>query len=187
MIINVIHLPEREDRLSLFQKEVKDQGLDVRYWPGIRDPLNRSFVGIAQAHKQIVSYSKKENTTCVCIAEDDVHFFAPGAWQYFLDNIPQDYDIYFGGVFWGELSEENTVVDLCGMSLYIVHERFYDTFLSLPDLNHIDRSLAGKGRYVVCDPMVVTQHGGYSDNKLRHDSYERYLVGKKLFGGVTFK
>jgi hypothetical protein len=181
MIVNIIHLPEREDRLELLQKEIDAQGLTVVYWPGVKDPLNRVFVGISQAHKQIVRDAKAKKLPMVCIAEDDLYFFAPGAWQYFLDNIPTDFDIYLGVVFHG-LNEDNTTDDWCGMGLYIVNERFYDTFLAANEVNHLDRALARKGRFVVCDPMICSQRAGFSDNKKHWDSYDRYLVGKRLFG-----
>jgi len=185
MEIHCIHDKKRADRFDLLQKEITTQGLTVRYWPAIKDPLNRSFVGISQAHKQIVRWAATEGLPEVCIMEDDCYFFAPGAWDYYLSQKPEDFDLYLGGVFHG-LNEDNTATDYCGNTLYIVHSRFYATFLDTNELNHLDRALAGKGRYVVCDPMVVSQHGGFSDNKLRHDSYERYLVGKRLFGGVKY-
>jgi hypothetical protein len=198
MIVNIIHDKDRvlkatkeEDaeqfeaeiagRYKALQKEIEIQGLEVRYWPAVQDPLNRSFVGIGNAHKQIVRDAKERKLPRVCVAEDDLYFFAPGAWEYFLNNIPEDYDIYLGVVFHG-LKEDNTADDFCGLGLYVVNDRFYDTFLSLPEVNHIDRSLARKGRYVVCDPMVCSQRGGYSFNKRKRDTYDRYLVGKRLFG-----
>lgn len=182
MIANVISLENRQDRRTNIEKEAKEQGFEIKYWPGIKDPLNRVFVGIAQAHKQIVRWAAMERLPEVCIMEDDCYFFAPGAWEYYLSQKPEDFDIYFGGVLWGDYVEENVVRDLCAMSMYIIHERFYPTFLDLPELNHIDRSLAGKGKYVVCDPMVVSQREGYSDNKRIWASYDQYLVGKRLFG-----
>lgn len=183
MLVNVISLENRQDRRDNIEKEAQEQGFEIKYWPGIKDPLNRVFVGIAQAHKQIVRWAAMEGLPEVCIMEDDCYFFAPGAWDYYLSQKPKDFDIYFGGVLWGDYIEENVVSDFCSMTLYTVSQRFYPTFLSVPELNHIDRSL-GKagGKYVVCDPMVVSQIESYSDNKLRIDSYERYLVGKRLFG-----
>lgn len=181
VIIHCIHDPARKDRFDLLQKEIETQGLTVQYWPAIKDPLRRVFVGISQAHKQIIRYAKEQKLPRICVAEDDLFFFAPGAWEYYLNNIPDDYDLYLGNVFHG-LEPDGTATDFCGMTLYFCHERFYDTFLGLTEMNHIDRALAGKGRYVVCDPMVSSQQAGYSDNKLHHDSYERYLEGRRLFG-----
>jgi hypothetical protein len=202
MIVNVIHdtahilVPkgdpnEKElhghldNRYACLQKEIETQGFEVRYWPAIKDPLNRTFVAISQAHKQIVHWAMLNELPQVCIAEDDLQFFAPGAWKYFLSHKPTDFDIYLGGVFHG-LNEDNTTNDWCGNTLYIVARRFYETFLSVPLVNHLDRSLMNKGKYIVCDPMVCTQRGGYSFQKRAWDSYERYLVGRRLFGGVKF-
>ena len=202
MIINVIHdtahilvpkgdpnekeLHEHLDnRYAALQKEIEIQGLEVRYWPAIKDPLNRTFVAIGEAHKQIVRWAHFEGLPEVCIMEDDCQFFAPGAWDYFLSQKPEDFDIYLGGIFSG-LNHDNTTRDYCGNTLYIVRQQFYQEFLSVPAINHLDRALMDRGKYIVCDPMVCTQKGGYSFQKRGFDSYERYLVGRRLFGGVTF-
>lgn len=182
MVLNIIHNPERTDRFNLLQKEIQEQELQVRMWPAIIHPLI-PFAGISKAHKNIVSYAFQNDIPEICIGEDDLHFFAPGAWKYFVDNKPADFDLYLGGVFYGHIGEDSLVTDWCGMTLYIIKRRFYDTFLRLNEYNNLDRELANKGRYVVCNPFVVTQHGGYSDNKKRiQESYDEYLTGRKLFG-----
>ena len=187
MELQIIHNYARIDRAILLQKEMLDQGISWRVWPAIMNPTV-SFVGVCQAHKQIVRWANQEGLKEVCIGEDDLHFFAPGAWDFFLQNKPEDFDLYLGGVFYGHLDEENVVKDWCGMTLYIVNERFYDTFLGLNEWNNLDRELAFKGRYVVCNPFVVTQHGGYSDNKkYARESYDEYLQGRKLFGVPEIK
>jgi hypothetical protein len=109
---------------------------------------------------------------------------APGAWQYFLDHKPADFDLYLGGVFHGNIKEDGSVDDFVGLTLYIVNERFYDTFLLLNEMNNIDRELAHKGRYIVCDKMVCSQWGGWSGNKLQFvEDYDHYLEGRTLFTG----
>src|SRR5574338_29290 len=139
MILNIITLPQREDRRALFEE--------------------------------------------VLIAEDDFKLLGAGAYQYFLNNVPDDYDIYLGGIMDGSIDENNIVTDFfCGLTLYMVHERFYDKFLSIHKFGNLDRLLAGMGKFVVCNPMVVSQHGGYSDNKKQIvQSYDQKLIGRNLW------
>lgn len=187
-IINVINLEHRTDRLSLFHQQSIEQGFGYRVWPGIIVKHNNKM-GINRAHKQIVQYAKDNMLRYVCVAEDDIKFFAPGAWKYFLDNIPDDYDIYFSMIYNGQIENNRIMSVFSGMSMYIVNWRFYETFLSLPDDCHIDRDMIGgitdKYKFMVCDNFVCEQIGGKSDNtKTSIDSYRPFLVGRKIFGDV---
>lgn len=181
MQLNVIHNILRRERFQTLLDERDTQGLDLVLWPAIMD-AQRPFVGICRAHKQIVRWAKQTGLREVCIGEDDLKFLAPGAWWYFLDQKPKDFDIYLGGVFHGHIAPDNSITDWCGMTLYIVRERFYDTFLNLNEANNLDRELANKGRYLVCDRMVCSQHPGYSDHKAQYvDDYDHYLEGRNLY------
>lgn len=180
--VNCIHDVLRRDRYDLLKKEVVTQGLDIRLWDAIKDPV-MGFRGISQAHKQIVRWAMAAQLPEVLIMEDDCYFFAPGAFDYYLSKKPEDYDLYLGGVMSG-LQPDGTAPDFRGLTLYFCHSRFYKTFLSLKEENHLDSELStnGRGKYVVCDPMVCSQQAGYSDNKKKWDSYDRYLEGQRLFG-----
>lgn len=180
-IVHCIHDPLRTDRLALLQKEIATQGMNVRYWPAIKDPV-MGFRGISRAHKQIVRWAALEGLPEVLIMEDDCYFFAPGAFQFFLSQKPDKYDLYLGNVFSG-LEDGSRTRDFRGMTLYFCSSRFYREFLGLPEENHIDGALAGRGEYFVCAPMVCSQTGGYSDNKKAQvDSYDHYLANYNLFG-----
>ena len=65
--------------------------------------------------------------------EDDVYFPAQDGFEYFLKNKPDDFDIYLGGIYLGsdKVKEMNQRIRhrFSGLHCYIVHERFYDTFL----------------------------------------------------------
>lgn len=184
MIVNVIHDPARVDRFEMLKAEIATQNLNVRFWPAIKDPLMRSFVGISKAHKQIIRHAKQEGYEEACVMEDDCYFFAPGAFEFFLLNKPDAFDLYLGNVFFPPTLPGNRVDDFCGLSLYIAHSRFYDRFLAVNEMNHIDREL-GKldAEKYVCLPMVCSQQDGYSDNKRANGSYGKYLVGHPLFKG----
>ena len=181
MQLNVIHLPQRTDRYDLLMKEIDDQGIsDYRLWDGIVVP-GKVATGISRAHRQIVQDAKDKGLPEVLIAEDDIHFTDKGALQYFLENKPEEYDLFLGSIYFGKLRHDHTIKDFSGLTLYIVHERFYDRFLSVPDNRHIDRALAYRGHFVVCDPFVAIQHNGYSDNVRKEVNYDRYMRGRNLF------
>jgi hypothetical protein len=179
--LNIIHLPHREDRFELLTGELVSQDLFACIWPGILNPEDPKK-GISKAHKQVVAWAKQQQFPTVIIAEDDIRFTAPGAFDHFIKNRPADFDLYLGGIYYGKIKPDNTVEDFAGTMLYIIHERFYDTFLSIDENVHIDRGLVGKGRFVVCNPFAAIQHNGYSDNKGCYMNYDSYLDDKQLFG-----
>jgi hypothetical protein len=112
------------------------------------------------------------------IGEDDLKFSSPGAWKYFLEKKPKDFDIYLGGIFLGQPDENNIVKEFTGMTLYCIHSRFYDTFLNTPEDEHIDRALGNLGKYVVCNPFVVTQWDGWSSNTGKMETYKDLQAGR---------
>lgn len=189
--INVIHLPERIDREQLFLKEFAEQGItSYRIWPGIINHI--SFVGISAAHKQIVRDAKTRGLPKVLIAEDDVKFTSKTSFEYFLNNEPGDCDIYLSSFYMGTLKPDNTVDDFSGLTLYIVYERYYQTFLDTPLLNHIDRAQAEqdpgnpamrrpRGIFKVCYPFTTTQYITWSDNHKALMQHDVWMQGKKLY------
>lgn len=60
-------------------------------------------------------------------------------------------------------------------------KKFYNIFLSLPEEKDIDRSLAHKGKFIVCNPFVAIQQNGFSDNQKKYQNYEMYLQNRQLF------
>lgn len=176
MLLNIIHLETRLDRWSTLVKEIKKQDItDYRIWPGISTLLPK--IGISLAHKQIVAHAQAFSQPQVMIAEDDLKFTAGHGYQYFLENLPTDFDLYLGGIMYGTIKPDKTVKRFAGLTLYVVHQRFYETFLQLPDDKHLDQALDNKGKYVVCGPMIITQYDGYSDNHkkiMEYDHYQRH-------------
>lgn len=71
--------------------------------------------------------------------------------------------------------------DFAGMHFYKIKKNFYDTFLSISEEKDIDRSLANKGKFIVCSPLVAIQHNGISDNQKTHQNYDRYVQNRELF------
>src|SRR5262245_60079986 len=111
MKVNIIHLPHRTDRMESLLAQLSCQGItDYTIWNGIIDN-NLAAKGISQAHKQIVRHAKENRLPEVLIAEDDLKFTAKGAFRFFLENKPQDFDLYLSSIYWGDLKKDNTVDD----------------------------------------------------------------------------
>ena len=181
--MHIIHLPHRIDRFNLLMDELRVQQIaHRRIWDGVMDKEYPAH-GILKAHQQVVSYAKEEALKQITIAEDDIRFTAKQAYRYYLSNQPDDFDLYLGGITWGIINEDRRVNDFSGTSLYTINEKFFDTFLGLRPGVDFDRQLAGKGKFIVCDPMVACQHDGYSDNQKRHIDFEPLFRRKKWFTG----
>ncbi len=190
--LNIIHLensfefPHREVRERSFLKQIEEQGItDYKVWPGIFEPRDPKK-GICMSHKQIIRDAKENNLPCCLIMEDDCIFSAPGAFDYFLSQVPEDYDLFMGLIYHGEIRENRVINGFSGgMTLYLIHERFYDTALNnVADSSHIDRSfgeICFKHEYYVCNPFVVKQLGGYSENLKRSMSYQSYHENMEFF------
>ncbi len=176
--LNVI-IGNRAERQPRLMRELETQQItnyslwDGVFWPSVKESIN-------EAHKQIVRYAKLAEFGEVIIAEDDLKMSRPGAWQYFLSQKPKDYDLYLGGIFLGQPDENNIVTEFTGLTLYSVHSRFYDTFLEVEPTEHIDRALAGKGKFVVCNPFVCTQYDGVSSNSGQFEKYGE-LQSSRIF------
>lgn len=178
--LHVINLAHRTDRLEALKRELARQEIqDYRIWPGI--VADRSSKGIAAAHQQIVKWAAENNLQEVTIAEDDVLFTDPGAFKHYINNKPVEFDLYLGGITYGNIGPDNNVTDFAGTHLYTIHKNFFNIFLSHDGQTNIDRSLKGKGKFVVCNPMVALQRNGFSDNRKREMDYTVYFEGRRLY------
>lgn len=181
MRLNLI-MGNKSERIPRLMGELKTQGiLDYDMWPGIYMPSIKASINAA--HKQIVRYAKLAQWPCVTIAEDDIKFTHENSWNYYVSQLPSDYDLFLSMCFLGQPDENNIVKDFTGMTLYTVHERFYDSFLSVPDDDHIDRLLGGLGKYVVCNPFVATQYDGISANTGKFETYGELTKDRNFYTG----
>lgn len=195
-IVNVLNLSRRTDRALAIIEESKQHNFAVKFWEAIDEPLRKDVKkAICIGHKRIVRYASDNNLEEIIIAEDDLEFLAPGAFEYFLKNKPADFDLYCGTIFDGETSEDDNRI-LNGMSatmsLYIISKRFYNFILNeMPDDCHIDRYLgdhAFRFKYYVPPYLVCTQRQGYSDNlKQKTGDYNVYLERRKLFTEIAIQ
>ena len=181
MKIAVIHNFDSGVRYDMLMQEFKTQQIkDFQFFEAIHD-INSVKKGINLAHKQCIKYALDNDLPEICVMEDDVHFTNKNSFSYFLENKPQDFDIYLAGIYLGEILADNSVKDFAGLHCYIVNKRFYETFLSVTDDEHIDRALAGLGKYYVCSPFTAIQHNGFSYNTKRDMIYDELLKDRKLY------
>ena len=185
MTLHVIHLKHRRDRLAQVLSELENEGInDYVFWEGFHDS-EKPVRGIAKAHQQIVRWAMESGLPEVLIAEDDVKFSGKDAFTHYLNNEPEDYDLYLGGISYGKLKLDNSVDDFAGTHFYKIRRRFYQTFLSLSGEKDIDRALAGKGKFIVCNPMIAIQSDGFSDNTLQFRLNSLHFKKRKLWSGDT--
>lgn len=183
--LNILHLERRKDRMDSLLKQLSEQEISFFSIHEAIDQKVNTKQAITIGHKRIIQEAKNNNKPNCIIAEDDLVFTAKGAWNYFLSQIPEDYDLFCGVIYAGTVNEENRILN--GMSatqtLYSVHERFYDFFLSQPDDVHIDRNFGNYAfdkKYYVCNPMCVKQSGGFSDNMRKEMRYTVYEENKNF-------
>jgi len=181
--LNIItgNRPERKQPLM---EEIKRQGItNYTFWDSVYSPVSTK-VGISEAHQQIVRYAKLAEFSDVMIAEDDFTGSHPDSFKYFLANCPRQFDLYLSQVFLGDLDENNRVKSFTGMTLYIVHSRFYDRFLSVDPNEHIDHELSRiGGLFHVCNPFAFRQRNGWSSNTGKEENYDDLLASRTFFGG----
>lgn len=179
-IIHAINLKSRLDRRLAFGQQMYLEKCDFQFWDGVEG--GKVKANIHAAHKQIIQHAKEQGWNKVVVAEDDLVWTAPGAWKYFLDNEPPNYDLYVSSYYSGSHDENNIVTGLRGLTLYICHSRYYDTFLGLSENIHLDAAIAMSGAKVICSPMFCAiQAPGFSDQRKQFVDDSKRLKGKKLF------
>lgn len=177
-ILHVTNIFRREDRLISLANEMKVQGVAIKLWEGI-ESYPTTAQNINAVHKRIIQWAKDNNEPYCIIAEDDIRFVCPGAWDYFLSQLPKpdQYDLFFGMIYSAEIKEGRVINGFSGLTLYACSSKFYQFFLDIPDTQHIDRALgchSFEKDYLIIDKYVCTQSGGYSDNLKINMSYQTF-------------
>ncbi len=181
MTINVINLPHRADRMEVFRRAMAAENCSFKTWPGVNGRIPKQ--NISKAHKQIVQWAKDEGFPEVCIAEDDMVWTAPGAWNFFTWNKPEEFDVYLSSHYGAIQNSDKTLKHFSGLTLYVVSSRFYDRFLAIPENIHLDTGIGLSGALIkVCPEFCAIQSPGYSDNVKNTVNYEKKLKNQKLFG-----
>jgi hypothetical protein len=158
--------------------ELAKQGItDFKVWQAV--VLRESVIkSINASHKMIVRAAKDLGWPYVVVCEDDLMFVDEGAWQYYLDNMPTNFDLYLACTYVKPISP----IKVTGFHLYTVHEKFYDKFLSAPDDVHIDVYMDElNGDYRLCYPFPALQRAGFSANNSGYADYNTVLTKDDLY------
>lgn len=176
----IISLPERQDRRDAIIPKLESEAILHEFVDGIKDPV--TFRGCSNAHKSVVRAAQERGDEMVAIAEDDIQLIA-GGFEYFLDNIPEEFDIYLGACSNGYPAEDGFVHDFRGLFCYIVHSRFYNRFLSVNELSHIDTALSEltDTKYKLIDKFICIHSDGYSDQNHGYKTYGHLWEGRKFY------
>lgn len=187
MNVNIIHNPNGNDayiRLPKINKELNRQGFGCDIWDCVED--RHSVVrSINLSHKKIVQWAKSADKDWVCIGEDDCEFPAKDGlakWAVGIDALDGDADIYLAGNYAlspADIAQRGLVKtdQITGLHCYCIYKRFYDTFLSMPEDEHIDTVLGGKGEFYTIYPIVAIQGKGWSSNQGMEVDYNTLLKG----------
>jgi hypothetical protein len=166
-------------------KELRLQGL---YPDKVWEPVQAKTVmeSINLSFKSIVSHAKVNGWNEVIICEDDLMFPSPTAWDYFISNKPTSFDIYIAGNYLLNRPEEYTrphykLNEYVGNQLIIVSSRYYDRFLEVPVLGHIDTIQRGRGEFYACWPMAALQRPGFSSNSMCEVNYNSILKPEWIY------
>lgn len=177
MTINVIYDSRHPERYEQIMGEFKTQGItDFLIWdcavlPSVVESINTS-------HKQIVRDAKDNGLPYCCIMEDDCFFPNPKGWEYFLSQMPKEFDLYLWGTYL--LPREQKMVN--GFQLYVVADKFYDKYLSAPDNEHIDGAMnALNGDYHFCYPFPALQRVKFSRNNMGIANYNILLTDNDVY------
>lgn len=178
--LNIIfddRFPNDKERLI---REFEEQGIeDFKFWEAI--VLTDSVVdSIAASHKMIVQNAKDSGFKSVIVAEQDLTFTCPNAWDYFIGNKPEKFHLWLWGSYITPISNNQ----VCGFQLYVVAEKFYDRFLSVPKNQHIDTYMNElNGDYKFCYPFPALQRSGFSANNRIEVNYNSLLKDEDIYKG----
>lgn len=175
--LHIIHDYRRKDRAVLFRREIERQNILSYAIHNAVVGCDKKHICIAQSHKSVVQFAKDNQLERVIIAEDDFYFPAENGYKYFLNSIPQKYNLHLGGMYVGKYIVNQymphnpvQVLKWSGLHLYVVHHSFYDFFLQADTVAYnieLALSLIAQQNGVAvtcCYPYAAVQAETPSDN-----------------------
>lgn len=166
-LINILSLKRRQDRRESLIRHLKDFDCLYKFWDAPDDRLIMPFINICRGHKMIVEDARDNGYEFVIIAEDDMRFSSKNSLNYFLETMPESFDMWFGCIFTGTIQDRRITHGFSGLQFYAVSRRFYDILLSADEKKHIDMWLSEqcyKYEFYVSDPFICYGESGHSDN-----------------------
>lgn len=188
MLAHIIVDPNRPPGNWTLYNDLVRHGIEHRYWCAIPD-AHSVIRSINMSHKQIVQHAIDEKLPEILIMEEDVMFTAPGAFEYFLANKPDRFDLYLAGAYglsdMSKYLESNTrvipIANFAGLHCYIIGENYYEKFMETPSDFHIDDQ-PNKGKFFVCFPFAALQYPGWSSNNRKMVNYNESIPKNYLYG-----
>jgi len=133
--------------------------------------------GLIQTFMNIVKNNRDEDH--ILIIEDDIWIISPDKINSALNNVPNDWDILLGGVYF--LKDKSivnqdwmSVSSFCSTHFTIVRSTIYENIMNFPlDSPYpLDRLLSDLNKKIyVMHPMPCRQYGGYSDIRKKYVDY----------------
>lgn len=200
-MLHIIHNRENKKRAETLNYELSRQQIkkftivDAEMAPKGTLQDDRTIY-ILNSHKKALiegihyNNSLAFNPGYVLIAEDDIRMPSPDAYKYFIEGmklIPDDWDIYLGGVYTGVGMvnyEHYSKIGhfFAGLQLYAVREKFYDAYLNCKAPYH-DTWLAKNGaKCYVINPFAAIQYNGFSDQRQMVVNDDHHLRHFKIRG-----
>lgn len=184
MIVHCLFDTRRTEKFGPLLNELKRQGItSYRIISPVED--SQSVIrSINLSHKSIIRLAKDLKLDKVAVWEEDCLIPHPDGWNRFLGDTPEDFDIYLGGTYGLGRPIENPIPAITGFHCYIMHNKFYDTFLSIPDNVHCDTGLDGLGKFVVHYPFIAIQRAGWSANSMSYSDKNTEFIDSDIYGGL---
>lgn len=185
MTVYCLYDDRRPEKFGPLLDELKRQGIDsYRIINPIEDPQS-VIRSINLSHKSIIRRAKEFNLDRIAVWEEDCFVPHPEGWKRFLEGIPDDFDIYLGGTYGLSRPVINPITQINGFHCFIMHSRFYDTFLSIPDNVHCDTALDGLGKFYVHYPFIALQRPGWSaTSREEYSNKNAELTDEDVYGGL---
>lgn len=124
---------------------------------------------ISESFKAVIRSAKERGDREIVIFEDDICFVSENGWRYFLDNKPDDFDVYIGGNYIHDNRIEYKpplikVKEWVGNQMILISEKYFDIWLNTDSHMHCDGAQIGLGDFYVCFPYPGIQRSGWSAN-----------------------
>lgn len=177
----VINLPERTDRLEMFDKEFHSFFPDSSYTVVEAVKYKDPKLAITSSHQLAVMMGYEHDA--ILIMEDDVKFTSGKSYDYAVEaykETPNEADVLLGGVYQatnlGVPEGSWRKVDVFSAAhFYVIRKEAYDTFLKADGSEHIDRWMGPNLNCQVPMKFFAVQYNGYSDQVNKVTDYDYYL------------
>jgi len=185
----IINLKHRTDRYDHMVNEMKKFPINYEFIEGIVDDTKTCF----QSQHKCINLAKQRKLPYVLILEDDAVFTEDALEKLeiaFKEVNELQWDMFFLGANLQSRAERVTsnllkLTSAYAAHAYMVHERFYDTILNLPQICEMDVhycNLMSIHNVYMPDPMIAYQLPSYSDlqdgfrdyNQAMYNNYLRF-------------